>query len=317
MVYKGSVDRMPTFGAKGAAAEPNPPRDYEVDGVGTLTLGGAGLRYTSDLPVWNPMGRSLYRQQFESTFDGRLERSLRIPAFGEEPYPMAIVKTAARSGAADLFHLLPLTVTVRGHHDQFFRGLPRFTVTGRTVPVNGRPCLELVADSRTYDRREILLLDAERGYVVVRKTTLVGGKPTWQVDVSYDPDPLVGWLPQAWEYMIRVGGKPYQGGRWAVAGYALNEPDGGYDVTYPPGTRVIDTSGETEVQYAIRDDGVKGKEIPTASIPTYEELLQPPPPRSYRWGVVAVAIALLLLGVGAVVWVRHRRRARTAAARQA
>jgi hypothetical protein len=295
----------------------NPPRDYEVEGVATWVLDGDKLRYTRGIPVWGPRTRKLYEEHYESAFDGQLLRTLRSPAADDANYPTAIIKPATRSDEALMIALMPLTITFRGHHELFFKDLRLYEATGRLAPIRGKSCLELVYQSRTRNRRELVYVDPGRGYVVTRTQTIVRDTPTWQLDVSYDPDPVAGWVPREWEYMIRIGSPPvpHQSGKWRVTKYALNVsvPDGEFEPTYPPGTRVADSSEGKEVQYVVRQDGEAGRKIPTSQNPTYDDLRRAAesPPRWWAgWGG-GWRLAVLLAGAAVVVvvvvlWARRR-----------
>lgn len=259
--------------------QPNPPKTYEVEGTGAFRFSETNSYYSYDMPRWSPKTKALYQTRYETVFDGKISKSLRTPASGDQPYPNGIVKKAARSEPSSLFLLSPITKTLRGHHEQYSNDLPAFEVTGRTVAINGRQCLELVSESRSNNRREVLHLDKARGYVMVRHATFVQERPTWKIDVTYSPDPLVGSIPQAWEYMIhdRKDQPPSESGRITVTKYHLNPdiPDGDFDLVYPPKTLVSDYSSGDMV-YVIQEGGEKGKEVPANLTPSYEELLQPP-----------------------------------------
>jgi hypothetical protein len=185
-------------------------------------------------------------------------------------------------------------------------------MSGRSV-VAGRPCLELFRDYGPPGQREFLFLDEKRAYVVVKQMVALHGQPTWQLDVIYNPDGHVGWLPKSWEYVIRAGKDPQlvNSGRSRVISYEINPriDDGDFDIVFPPKTRVNDETSQQEVQYVIGEQGEKGGEVPTRLNPTYEDL-QKASPRSNRllWGTVwALALAVAL---GAWVCLRLGRRRR-------
>ena len=142
--------------------------------------------------------------------------------------------------------------------------------------------------------------------------TLVDDRPTWQLDVTYSPDPLVGWVPRSWEYIIRAGTgiQILESGRRTVSQYELNVSiaDREFDINLPHGSRVIDMGSGKEVQYVIKEDGGKGRAIPVTANPTYEDL-QKAEPRSMRRIAIGGAAVLLAVSILMILWWRWRRNA--------
>lgn len=314
MIYKGSFNWI-LASRNVPDPQPNPAKTYRVEGTGAFRFSGTKSYYSYDMPRWSPKTKALYQTRYETVFDGKISKSLQTPASGEQPYPNGIVKKAARSEPSTLFSLSPITKTLRGHHEKFFTDLPSFEVTGRTVAINGRQCLELVSESRSNNRREVLHLDKDRGYVMVRHTTFVQERPTWQIDVTYSPDPLVGWIPQEWEYMIhdRMDQPPSDSGRFTITKYQLNPEltDGDFDFVYPPKTLVSDYSSG-DMEYVIQEGGEKGTEIPANLAPSYEELMQQPAQAAEtgirKIVIVASASILVICSIGLLLRWRFRRK---------
>jgi hypothetical protein len=277
--------------------EPNPPRNYLVKGTSAVTLDGVNLRYSYDHEQWDPVEKKLYPEHHVEVFDGEFFSFLTNPASGHDNYPSATVSKAGTSGSALKFPILPLILTLRGNHPRYFQDLVKFQLTGQSVLVGGRPCLELVRDSGPPGQREFLFLDQKRDYVVMKEMIVLGGQPNWQVEATYTPDPNIGWVPKSWEYIIRVGKDhvPINSGRRTVTAYEINPhiDDSEFDINFQPKTMVQDNTSGRLMQYLVRDNGQKGIEIPAAQIPTYEDL-DKPPPRMKPWTWVAVWGAILL-----------------------
>jgi hypothetical protein len=315
-IHKGSVSLLSMQSKRGAlSAEPNPARDYFVKGTGGVSVSGVQLRYFYDIPKWDPVAKSLYQQHYNDAFDGKSYKFFYSPASGQQEHPIAGIRSVSRSESSLKFPILPVVFAFRGNHPQFFDKLPKFEVTGRTIAIGGRPCCELVQRSASYDRREVLYLDRERDYVTVRDAVLVNGQPSWQLDVTYNPDPTVGWVPASWEYIIRAGGNLVESGRRIVTHYEINPSmdRSEFDVLFPPGTRVLDESSGHQVQYIIRENGDKGKEIPGDSNPTYQDL-EAAGARFNRWVLVGAWGGVFLSVFVCWIWVRRRRAVRSARA---
>ncbi|HEV3258763.1 MAG TPA: hypothetical protein VG013_17970 [Gemmataceae bacterium] len=313
-IHKGRVSFMEGARQGGTGLQPqtgpNPPRDYLVNGTSSIRLDGSRMRYSYDHQQWDPIDKKLYPEHYIDVFDGRMFKFLRNPASAQKLYPLAAVRTAKASESSPKLAIRPLILTFRGNHPQFFRDLGEYRVTGQSITVATRPCLQLVRASAGAEQRDLLYLDQERDYVVVREMILVHEAPNWQSDVTYASDAAVGWVPRSWEYIVRVGkdGRVYQSGRRTIARYDINPQldDNDFDIPFPPTTRVVDTSSGEGIQYVVRENGEKGRGILTANNPTYEDL-QKPAPRFNRGVLMAVWTAILVLALGGCMWVRRRR----------
>jgi hypothetical protein len=314
-IHQGSTSFMEEASRRAAGLppepEPNPPRDYLVKGTSRFSLSGAKVRHSYDDQAWDPVGKRLYPKHYVDVFNGQLYKSLDNPSSGQEDYPSGVVKKVPQSGSALKFPLLPLICTLRGNHPQFFRDLGIFRVAGQNVPIAGRPCLELVRGSDRSDNREVLYVDQERDYVLVKAMILVDDHPNWQLDVTYSADATVGWVPRSWEYLIRAGkdNRILSSGRRSVIRYEINPhlDDSEFDIRFPPGTRVDDESSGQYVVYAIQESGEKGRAIPAALGPTYKDL-EKAPTRLGRWMLLWGIVALVALAGS--IWLRVQRKRR-------
>ncbi len=290
--------------------EPNPLRDYLVKGTSRVSLDGSKLRYSYDHQQWDPRGKKLYPEHYVDVFDGHFFKFLQDPASGQDNHASAAVRTSNRSESALTFPILPLIFTLRGCHPQFFQDLPKFQVTGQTLRVAGHPCLELVRDHGPPGQREFLYLDQGRGYVVLKETIVFDGQPNWQLDVTYNQDPAVGWLPRSWEYIIRAGKEHHvlNSGRSTVTRYEINPglDDSEFDISFPAGTLIHNESSGDYLLSVVQDNGEKGREVPIALNPTYEEL-QKAARATNRWLLVTVSATIFVLAFGGWLWLRHRR----------
>jgi hypothetical protein len=291
--------------------EPNPPRDYLVKGTSAVVLDGIKLHYSYDHEQWDPVEKKLYPEHYEDVFDGEFIRFVINPTSAHHNYSTGNVDKANKSDSGLRFPILPLILTLRGNHPQFFQDLVKFQLTGHSVVVGGRPCLELVRDSGPPGQREFLFLDQKRDYVMVKEMIVLGGQPNWQVDATYMPDAKIGWVPKSWEYIIRAGKDhvPMNSGRTTVTGYEINisVDENEFNIDFKPKTMVQDKSSGRLMQYLIRADGEKGVQIPAGQIPTYEEL-DKPAPRMKPWMWFTTWTMMLVAALGGWIWLRHRRR---------
>jgi hypothetical protein len=318
--HKGSTDFLAAAAGGTVTEVPNPPRDYHVVGKGSLSMDGEKLRHVLDMEQWEPETRSLYAQHRVGTFDGKTAKLLHDPCSGTKSYAIAGIQPAKKSDSGFELAHLPLTALVRGDPAEFLRNLAGYQLSPGTIQVGTRPCIELVKTSRTTNRREVLYLDSQRDYALVRRMTIQGDRPTWQLDVRNAEDAKVGWVPKSWDYVIRSPDAKLvlESGGISVTSYELNGkmPDDEFDIKkLPPGTVVRDmTSGKLKLS-VIQEDGKKGGEKPFPVNMTYEELKQFPPSRP-SWGLWWVVTGGLLLASGAAYfslrgYQRYRRRQRS------
>lgn len=305
------------FAPKAAAGgEVEPPQDTIVKGTSSLSLSGSKMRYSYDVPQWDRGHNELHEVHYADTFDGRLFKSLRNPSEPNKAnYPAGHVEKAEGTHSVTQLAIIPLIWALRGDHKQFFHNLAQFDVTGRKVAISDQSCLELVRRTQPGgNKREVMYVDPMRDYVVARMAIMVEDKPTMQVDVAYSPDKAVGWIPHSWEYTIRLSSNNslLEAQRRTVTSYEIGGPidDSEFDLQFPPGTRVMDRSEGGNVQYVIREDSSKGRVIPSALTPTYEELKKSDrKPNRLRLFIIWGGVLALIL----VCWILIRRRSRRVA----
>lgn len=203
-IFKGSSSRFINLDRRkrGLAPMPeSPPRDHLVKGRRRVSFSGVRTHDSYDEESWDPSGNRLYSKHCAEVFNGNLFKSLDNPSSARQHYPSGLVKKASQAGGALKFPQLPIFMTLRGSHPQYFNSLRQFRVTGKTVPVAERSCLELVRKSSD-QQEEVLYLDPARDYVVAKMVILDERQPTWQWSATYRADPVVGWIPHSWEYLL-------------------------------------------------------------------------------------------------------------------
>jgi hypothetical protein len=276
----------------------DPPRDIISTGLSSVSLSGSKMRYSFDIPRWDSSKNALYDLHYVDAFDGEVFKFLQNPTHPTQDYPSAVLTKATKTESALQFPIVPLIWAVRGDSKFFFDDLKSFEVTGRTLTIDERQCLELTHKVAN-NKFEFFFLDQARDYVVVRKTTHVDGKPTWQIDITYQPDKTVGWVPYKWEYVIRAGKDKVvvEAGRREVTKYTIGSSLGNdeFDIVFPPRTRVMDNTSGKSLQYIVQEDGSKGRTIPSALTPSYEELQEPKGNsqmyiRYAGWGLIGVVL---------------------------
>jgi hypothetical protein len=297
---------------------PQPPSDLMLNGGCRLSIGYGVMRYEYDGEGWSIKHSVVRPSNTLSSFDGKIYKRIHVKNLADD-YPDAVIKSTGKNTSTEFNDLAirPLWLTVRGAQSvaQHFP-LLLHEPADRMVTINGRPCLEFVADSRQVSVRSQMYFDVERDYQLTRRIETTNDVVTLKLDVTYAPHPEMGWLPDKWEYVVKD-----RRGRLGISvackltSAEINPvlPEGEFDAQFPPWTRVTDLTGEKEVQYVVRDDGAKGREIvQDGRNITYEQLVEaarePFPWR--RWLLIGSAVGIVLM-LAALVWRRFRRRPHT------
>jgi hypothetical protein len=196
----------------------------------------------------------------------------------------------------------------------------RYAPTGRKERVDNRLCHEFSYASGT--ARDRILLDPERDYQVVRNTQHVNDKLWVKLEVTYQPEPTLGWVPAGWDLVVcNPDGAIGRSKRCVVTEFATNieVPDSDFEPVLPVGARVIDLTTGKEMHSGVLPTGERGREIEfvpgRSELPALETLMAQPPQRGWwarAWPWVLAGGGLLVVGVAA--WRARRNRAPSAPA---
>lgn len=103
-------------------------------------------------------------------------------------------------------------------------------------------------------------VDPSRDYVVLRHSGIrPGGEPRFQLDIDYDREESIGWIPSGWR-LIEYGdeGNARIVMSCEVVDYSLNEPlsEDLFEIIFPEGTRVFDQ--RTRRDYVVGSSAESG-----------------------------------------------------------
>ena len=103
---------------------------------------------------------------------------------------------------------------------------------------------------------QTLWVDAQYDYSVRRFLTTRGNVVRCKLDVDYQRDPDVGWVPKSWT-IIRsyVDGSLLMSASSSVGEYRINPTldAAEFQIEFPPGTYVVDTAANQ--RFIQKDDG--------------------------------------------------------------
>lgn len=295
----------------------NPPNDISVNATGGLSISKSKVRYWYKTQDWDPNKKQLVPLNNIDVFDETDRRVLQL--YGTDAFdgasklatnnPVGLIKKADRPDIASNLGVAALMYIFRGDDPKFDRPLGNLTqVSDGLIKVGKRECI-LVSHAEPSKSTEVLFLDRDREYVVVRHARLFDGKPKWQLDIDYQPDTLIGWMPKSWEYTIRVssGAPIVEAKRYTVTKYELNPviTDDEFQLTFPIGTSVVDTAPKRPVQYVVTKEGEQPRKFDLNDPISYQEMLS----RPSKITSISISVSLAVLLIGAIgLWITRKRR---------
>jgi hypothetical protein len=171
-IHKGSSTSIAGLDPRiPANTEPSPPRDYPVQGSGSLIIANGKLRYSHHNSKWNPKLNRLYSLQFDESLIGDSLRQLDNPGSGEAAYPHGFVELIKRSHAVAFFGNRPLMLHLCSLREPFSKilDLSKWEIGRQEVLVGGVNCVELVQKRRGNNNQTSVFLDRERDFIVIRE----------------------------------------------------------------------------------------------------------------------------------------------------
>lgn len=298
---KGLIDQaLPNANPKA----PNPPTDLRLPGRGMVSFDEQSLRAELTRSRWSVPHRKVMETEETNVFKEGKNTAL-LTKSTVVTHPSATIERRKKPADIMEYTFWPVTCFARGLSPTFAPfDLNDYELTGKRPTVAGRKCVELAHKTRTTNTTHFLELDAERGFLLLRYFTLTNERMTLRLDITYSPDPALGWVPKSWDYAATSEtGMPIGSRQVTRADWETN-PELGADTfvnPLPPGTLVHDSTGGDAVQYVVRDDGRSGPPVLDADRPNYDQLtdLARSAARRERWwlitGVVAGALALIAL----------------------
>lgn len=291
-----------------------PPEDHRYTSPCHLHLDGDKLAFQFTRRFWSADERRYANIPTELKYDGANQLFLNLPGYTQ--WPDALVRPSGRG--PDLpSHVLPLLRAVRGTRP-VFRGedLDEFEVTGAVTTIAGRRVHELTARGGPSHTERHLWIDPARGHVLVRYVLGPAGRPRHQIDIQYQPDSVVGFIPVSWKevetsvesgrVICTIGAK--------VSNYRINPelPGSEFRFDLPTGTRVVDETGKGPRRYITLHDGGKRVIRPDEVSKSYQELLDTPGPSGsiwtgYRWWLAGAAGTVGLCLLSTRFWLARRR----------
>jgi hypothetical protein len=215
-----------------------PPDDVNHEFTCSLTFQGKKLRFSTDEPVWYGSSGSFYSVELVGACDGEVA-SMLYSSPPSVPFRHQGTVQAGDRMIAPLGSVQPLL-------DHFcpelhaIRWLPRCRLTAQREVLDDTDCVVLALPVQRA-LSEILLLDPDRGFLILRRLHKLGETIHSVCDVSYVEDAKYGYLPSGW-VRERYGseGDLWESVKTKVEQLELNVPieEGEFRIEFPEGTLV-------------------------------------------------------------------------------
>jgi hypothetical protein len=246
-----------------------PPVDvtYETE-VEVAFKEGEYLRYAYTAQLWSPETNKLKKLPTTIVWNNKEHRSVATRL--ESDYPTGTIDGVNRTSEAKNPKLRPVLHHLRGAESRLRPyDIEQFEVIPQQTIVRSRPCVELRKETRYENEitRYQLWLDKERDYVLVRELITANEAVLIKLDIDYQPNPTVNWLPHSWSYTSMhpvEKGQPLNLAKATMIDSALNESldDTLFTIDYPVGTSVGDN--RTGTTYIVKESGMRplvGQEV--------------------------------------------------------
>jgi hypothetical protein len=295
--------------SKSGASLSGPAEDSQYQAKRTVSFEQNRMRHSVEGIQWVPGVEEYLPRQYVRVFDGSVEKAFYGKA-GDKVFPLGYVdeKTKVNSDA-DSRYLHPLLMNYRPFHPT----MGRFPLEGWSVVGNGivgnRNCAILELKSSTWKQQ--CWVDVEREYILLRYCTKSkSNQDVFQLDISYKPDVVHGWVPINWKAVscYPESSAISESYTAVVDKYEINIPIElqDFQFEFPPGTLV--RHYQKENMYIETGDSpriITDEEM--ARHPSYDEILTSPSgmaglnagtwQKSVYWigAALVVGIALYLL----------------------
>jgi hypothetical protein len=310
---KGAINlRSPNIVKSG---EIIPPSDAVHEGKGKLLIDAGQCRITVERQIWSTRSKSFETTMIDSVYEqGRLTTLTYISG---NPAPTGTLQTNQWNPIALDVAQWPLRAAFRGSDPKVMNGanLGVFTLARKTT-LNGIPMVELIQERTELSGEAKIWVDPAQDYAARRMEQYDReGQLQHRTIINTRRDSSRVWVPAAWSTVLYRGTKCIRAVETQVVELSINpaiQPDA-FQLDFPIGTRVTDSTGPTVRDYIIRESDIRV--IPQQELgQKYVDLVRTEPgelvPGSRRgfwnrgryvwWGLGLLALGLVILVLRAV-----------------
>jgi hypothetical protein len=247
-----------------------------------------------------------------SVFNGSIAKHY-IPSSdqgGVNPIAMGTIESEAREKNMQYILLTPITTTFRGL-DSASCPYPigKMNPTGVALPIDGVRCREYVMKTSATTSVSCWL-DPAKEYVIRRFRCLERpqNRLTEQIDVTYRPHEVCGWVPVSWiRTQYSSAGNVLITTNVAILILRINEaqPAEQFDIQFPPGCHVQDHRNGKD--YLVQPDGMMREFSVATGDLLSGSVAQPGTPWVHRHKWLLASLTVVLLALILAVWLRWKR----------
>jgi hypothetical protein len=294
---------------------PSPKKIPEVETTessdNVLVFDGVKVRYEDNHPRWRIPEGVLLQSISVNVTNGEIGKAYYPNGVGRTGKPQGFICDRAEADLIKSDQLLALTINLRGLDPSISPYLlMEAKRTGVRQSIDGDPCEECtIVLNKDKGLVASLWIDPERDFVVRRIRTLRQGRVIRQVNVQFQKDNHVGWLPAEWvRTQFDSSGRVLQTSTGVVTGIRINEsvPNQAFEVLFPEGCLVHDRRSGKD--YRVLPNGML-KQVSPFGEDLDSVIPQPGMPWYTRnkWLLVGAGVSLVAL----VMWLvltrmRHR-----------
>jgi hypothetical protein len=188
---------------------------------------------------------------YKSTYDGTASQMYAVtepddPKLGTGT---GVIRSERHAFDVDSIQFRPLMLTLRAVHPALAAIDP---AEYRVSPERGRigdvSCL-IIEHAGDQQPHKFYWVDPDRDFIVLREHETYRGVDRIRKDISYQRDPVHGWLPSGWKFVnLDERGELRESAVATVAEYAINAtiPPSEFQIEYPKGTYLVDARSGME-----------------------------------------------------------------------
>lgn len=304
---KGTANKLlgPGSRVKGTV----PPEDTKFESANMLLLDGDRTRLEYNHPFWNLSDGALARKPRVVVSKDGVKQTLYPEGMAQAGLKQGSIEKNVRISELASWPLMGLSINLRGMDPNLSPVLlSDFKPTGVVATVGGRKCAEYAA-AITANLRFVLWADPQADYLIKRVRSLRGGIVDQQVDVEFQQDPKLGWLPKTWtsnQYGRAGETLGFTAGAVTSIRADVQPSSNDFEVSFPAGTMVAD--GRIGKEFVVLPDGGMQQVLRDGTLAPLT-VAQPDASRPWlRTSIwIAAAVTLLAGGVAAVLYRRRKR----------
>jgi hypothetical protein len=298
--------------------KPIPEADVTYDSPSEIAIDGVKMRYWFRGLSWYIPKKTKAMQDYLAVFDGQSSKIFH--PIGLNNYPRGTIRDEKTHADVPNIYVRPILVWCRPLNLLLgpFKSA-QFVLSKTPGRIGDRDCLVLEDVDSNTGRTQVVWVDSQRNYSVMRLAISHDGKISVQIDMDYERNSQGEWIPKGWSLVWMTGDKLKESAKATISELKCNPtiPADQFQIAFPNGTWVVDMTQKSDSggarQYIQREGGRQREILPGDRGATYEEIINSEPGEARKKQMSSVSywiptLAVLILATGSV-WLFVRRRA--------